>query len=82
MYHENSLLLCNYSVSMSILVNVPKPPALIARMLVMSGRPNNGRARGLHVLGAMKGLSPNLHENLVDIWDQVIPKLTQYLEGE
>ncbi len=48
----------------------------------MAGRPLNGRNRGKHVLAAMKALSPNLHESLVEIWDTVIPKLTQFLDGE
>ena len=47
----------------------------------MAGRPLNGRSRGKHVLAAMKALSPNLHESLVEIWDTVIPKLTQFLDG-
>jgi len=50
-------------------------------MQVLAGRPLNGRERGVHVLNLMKGLSPNLHENLVELWDIVIPKLVQYLEG-
>lgn len=29
----------------------------------------------------MKGMSPNFHDSLVELWDTVIPKLTQYLEG-
>ena len=48
----------------------------------MAGRPQNGRNRGTHVLHAMKALSPNFNENLVEIWDTVIPKLIQFLEGE
>ncbi|WAR11640.1 MROH1-like protein, partial [Mya arenaria] len=47
---------------------------------VLAGRPLNGRERGVHVLNLMKGLSPNLHEGLVELWDTVIPKLVQYLE--
>ena len=48
---------------------------------VMAGRPQNGRNRGTHVLSAMKALSPNINENVVEIWDTVIPKLVQFLEG-
>ena len=47
---------------------------------VMAGYPFEGRGRGVHVLRLMKSLSPILHPDLVDIWDTVIPKLTQYLE--
>ena len=48
----------------------------------MLGRPQNGRNRGTHVLCAMKALSPNFNESLVEIWDTVIPKLIQFLEGK
>ncbi|XP_074645058.1 maestro heat-like repeat-containing protein family member 1 [Tubulanus polymorphus] len=61
-------------------VNVPKPTALIARLFVLAGLPKNGQNRGVHVLNAMKALSPTLHENLVNLWDTVIPKLIQFLE--
>ena len=47
----------------------------------MAGRPKGGRKRGLHVLKLMQGISPNLHENIVGMWDTVVPKLIQYLEG-
>ncbi|ESO87809.1 hypothetical protein LOTGIDRAFT_234834 [Lottia gigantea] len=48
--------------------------------MVLAGRPSHGSERGLHVLSLMKGISPNLHESLVELWDTVIPKLLQYLE--
>ena len=47
----------------------------------MGGRAVEGRNRGIHVLTAMKALSPTLHETLVELWDTVIPKLLQYLQG-
>ena len=40
-----------------------------------------GRQRGVNILQCMMGLSPNIHENLVELWDVVIPKLVSYLEG-
>ena len=46
------------------------------------GHPSHGHQRGLHVLHTMKAISPILHENLVDLWDKVIPKLVKYIEGE
>ena len=48
---------------------------------VMAGRPDNGRKRGIHCLRLLMGLGPNLNEAIVDMWDTVIPKLIQYLEG-
>ncbi|XP_059158762.1 maestro heat-like repeat-containing protein family member 1 isoform X2 [Physella acuta] len=61
--------------------NIPKPTQLIARLMVMAGHPKSGRDRGIHVLNLMKNLSPNLHDNIVGLWDAVIPKLNSYLDG-
>ena len=47
----------------------------------MSGHPLPGSCRGLHVLKLLKALSPILEPTLVEMWDTVIPKLVQYLEG-
>ena len=47
----------------------------------MSGRPIQGGGRGIHALKLMKALSPVLEPGLVEMWDTVIPKLVQYLEG-
>ena len=47
----------------------------------MAGRPENGRKRGIHVLKLMHAMSPNIHSGIVDMWDAVIPKLMQYIEG-
>ena len=63
-------------------VNLPKPPELLSRLIVMCGNPHDGRGRGEYVLTAMKALSPNLREELVELWDAVIPKLLTYLSGE
>lgn len=47
---------------------------------VLAGYPHNG-GRGEHVLNCMTALVPNLHEDLVDLWDAVVPKLLSYLCG-
>ncbi|XP_060075327.1 maestro heat-like repeat-containing protein family member 1 isoform X2 [Ylistrum balloti] len=70
----------DYEIDYETQANVPKTPVLIARLMVLAGRPTNGRDRGVHVLMTMKGLVPNLDESLVDLWDTVIPKLIQFLE--
>lgn len=36
----------------------------------------------MHVLKLMKALCPVLNEELVEMWETVIPKLQQYLEGK
>ncbi|XP_034336261.2 maestro heat-like repeat-containing protein family member 1 isoform X2 [Magallana gigas] len=70
----------DYELDYEVLANTPKPNVMIARLMVLAGRPKNNRDRGIHVLQLMKGMSPNFHESLVELWDTVIPKLTQYLE--
>lgn len=47
----------------------------------MAGHPHGSGGRGIHVLNLLMALGPNLHENVVDLWDAIIPKLTEFLEG-
>ena len=49
----------------------------------MAGVPilSNSNQRSQHVLKAMAALVPNLHQDLVTVWDEVIPKLLAKLEG-
>ena len=48
---------------------------------VWAGHPHNGQGRGEHVLNCMTAVVPNLHDDLVDLWDAVVPKLLSYLSG-
>ena len=65
--------------------SLPSPSPLlklpITALQVMSGCALAGGVRGIHVLKLLKALSPILEPNLVEMWDTVIPKLVQYLEG-
>jgi hypothetical protein len=72
----------DYELNFDELMNLPKPPDLIGRLIVLAGHPHNGDARGEHVLNCMKAVVPNLHEDLVDLWDAVIPKLLSYLSEQ
>lgn len=47
----------------------------------MAGYPFGSGGRGVHVLNLLMALGLNLHENVVELWDAIIPKLTQFLEG-
>lgn len=69
-----------YMIQFDTNANIPKPHALLARLIVGAGLPMNGRGRGIHCLALLQAVSPNIHENIVDMWDTVIPKLVQYLE--
>ena len=74
----------DYTLDYETMVNIPKPHSMLSRLLVLAGVPiKSGDAskepRGVHVLKLMRALSPNIHEDLVSLWDAVIPKLTTQL---
>jgi hypothetical protein len=70
-----------YDLDYDVMVNLPKPPELIARLIVLLGHPLED-GLGLHILNLFEHISPNLHDEIVDLWDEVIPKLTAYLESK
>jgi len=45
------------------------------------GHPLAGHGRGMHILNALQSLGPIVHPSLPDMWDSVVPKLCQHLEG-
>lgn len=49
---------------------------------VMSGFPHNGRNRGEQVLNCLQALGPNLHEDIVTLFDTAVPRLVTYLTGK
>ena len=61
-------------------VNLPKPNEFIARAFVLIGHPLI-RSRGIPILSLMKVMSGNLKEEIVELWDEVIPKLIAYIEA-
>lgn len=64
-----------------IVVNLPKPPRIISRLIVLLGHPHKCGGRGEQVLHCLKALVPLLNEDFVDLWDAIIPKLLAYLDG-
>ncbi|KJE96498.1 hypothetical protein CAOG_06818 [Capsaspora owczarzaki ATCC 30864] len=70
----------DYMINFDRKVNVPRPFALIGRLLVMASHPQE-RQRGMHALQLLQSFSPNLRATLPDMWDDVIPKLLAYLEA-
>ena len=71
-----------FTINFNECINLPKPFEILARLIVMSGTPLTEKNRGLNVLLLMKQISPNLHPNIVELWDNVVPKLIVNLEGE
>ncbi|ELT91566.1 hypothetical protein CAPTEDRAFT_173785 [Capitella teleta] len=70
----------SFYVDFDASANVPKPQALLARFFVLCGLPVQSKHRGLHALTALRWLAPLIHENLIEMWDIVIPKLIKHLE--
>ncbi|KAL5467301.1 hypothetical protein EMCRGX_G031509 [Ephydatia muelleri] len=69
----------DYKLNFAEQVNLPKPNDLLARLFVMSGFPHNGRNRGEQVLNCLQALGPNLHEDVVTLFDTAVPRLVTYL---
>lgn len=72
----------DYLINYDTLINVPKPFEILARLVVLSGCPMNGKNRGLNVLNLMKNMASNIDNSIVDVWDNVVPKLIANLEGK
>ena len=48
---------------------------------MLLGKPNVSD-RGEHILNCLQSMGPILQEELVELWDAVIPKLLNYLNGK
>ena len=70
---------CSYYYSF-LLVNLPKPTRIVSSLIVLLGRPNVAD-RGEHILNCLQAMGPILQDELVELWDAVIPKLLNYLGG-
>lgn len=72
----------DFIIDFSSHINLPKPYDILARMIITCGVPLNGKInRGLNTLQLMKNISPNISSSIVDLWNNVVPKLIANLEG-
>lgn len=55
-----------FDLDFDVLVNLPRPQEIVARLMVVLGHPLY-RDRGIHILHVFEGISPNLHEEIVDL---------------
>ncbi len=69
-----------FGILIAVKVNLPKPSDFIARAFVLLGHPLI-RNRGQSILAMMRAMSANLKEEITELWDDVIPKLSAYLEA-
>ncbi|RDD47071.1 Maestro heat-like repeat-containing protein family member 1 [Trichoplax sp. H2] len=70
----------DYYLDYACQVNLPKPVALLARLLVLAGLPKRSYGQGLHVLNFLLAMSSNINEAFADMWDSVLPRMITYLE--
>ncbi|XP_011410499.2 PREDICTED: maestro heat-like repeat-containing protein family member 1 [Amphimedon queenslandica] len=68
----------DYDIDFEDLVNLPKPARIVSSLIVLLGKPSVAD-RGEHILNCLQSMGPILQEELVDLWDVVIPKLLNYL---
>ncbi|XP_041037765.1 maestro heat-like repeat-containing protein family member 1 [Carcharodon carcharias] len=68
-------VLLNYNERLGL----PKPHTLLARLLAVSAMPYAGQGRGLAALALLQVLSPNIHLDVVKLWDEELPQLIQFL---
>eukprot|EP00004_Rigifila_ramosa_P005673 TRINITY_DN1633_c0_g1_i5.p1 TRINITY_DN1633_c0_g1~~TRINITY_DN1633_c0_g1_i5.p1 ORF type:complete len:1396 (+),score=325.85 TRINITY_DN1633_c0_g1_i5:37-4224(+) len=70
----------DYLIDFDKHVNIPKPAAIVARLVVMLCDPLQQPQLGVRVLDTMLGMADILHPALSDLWEAKIPKLKAYLE--
>eukprot|EP00049_Salpingoeca_infusionum_P022643 m.7920 g.7920 ORF g.7920 m.7920 type:complete len:1638 (-) comp5302_c0_seq1:139-5052(-) len=66
-----------YDIDFTIEVNLPRPQQLLAKLLVVIAHPLH-RNRGREALLLLQAISVLIHENVEDLWDDIVPKLTSY----
>jgi hypothetical protein len=72
----------SYLIQFDQFINLPKPIEILTRLIVLCGVPLANKNRGLNILQLMKNISPNLSSQIVELWDNVVPKLVINLEGK
>jgi hypothetical protein len=70
----------DYLINFDTFVNLPRPYELFSRLIILCGLPMANKNQGLSVLSLMRHISPNLSSSIVDVWDNVLPKLILNLE--
>lgn len=62
-------------------INLPRPFEILSRLIIICGVPLPSKNRGLSALNLMKHISPLISDLIVELWDNVVPKLITNLEG-
>jgi hypothetical protein len=72
----------DYMIDFDKQVNIPKPHAMISRLLVVLSHPEERPQLGENILAFFKSMGPVLHPSVCDLWDDVVPKMVTYLKGK
>ncbi|KNC53573.1 uncharacterized protein AMSG_01283 [Thecamonas trahens ATCC 50062] len=71
----------DYYIDFDRQVNLPKPQAIIARLLTLLSTPNERGSLGLAILQLLLALSEILHPSIADMWFDLVPKLVKWLKA-
>jgi hypothetical protein len=72
----------DYVIDFDRAVNLPKPQAILARLMVLAHLSPSQSRHGPALLEALQHLSPILHPALTELWDQSIPRLIQSFQSD
>eukprot|EP00727_Mastigamoeba_balamuthi_P012392 m51a1_g7776 hypothetical protein (1623) ;mRNA; f:168103-173772 len=72
----------DYYIDFDRLVNLPKPQAIIAKLLVVLNAPLRRPQMGANILACLAAIGPVLHPAICDMWDEKLPKLAAYLDDK
>ncbi|KAL8181435.1 UNVERIFIED_CONTAM: Maestro heat-like repeat-containing protein member 1, partial [Gekko kuhli] len=61
--------------------NLPSPPALMSRLLVVASQPYGGEGRGAAALRLLNVLPLSIHPALEPLWGKKLPELVEHLEA-
>jgi hypothetical protein len=71
----------DYALDFDSRQDLPRPQAILARLVCLLSEPYRGRDIGLVVCRAMLGLGPLIHPSVGDYWAEAVPALQEYLEA-
>jgi hypothetical protein len=65
-----------------MIVNLPKPEQIFARLIVMLNDPYGRNNQGINILKTLYCLSPLIHPDIIAVFKKTLPQLKQYLDGK
>jgi len=71
----------DYIIDFSREVNIPKPPQMLVRLMVMLNEPLGRGDIGTKILNCLQSIGPIIHPRVAPMWDSAMPKLCSYIEN-